>query len=78
MSSIKQVIDQKTEDDMECNERDGWCVVGTTDKLRDIISEMIIKLVKAKKQGTVKFITQSATFYMKNYIHGSLYMDFGL
>ncbi|XP_008322864.1 general transcription factor 3C polypeptide 5 [Cynoglossus semilaevis] len=50
VESIKQVIDQKTEDDMECNERDGWCVVGTTDKLRDIISEMIIKLVKAKKQ----------------------------
>ncbi|XP_047424934.1 general transcription factor 3C polypeptide 5 [Mugil cephalus] len=49
VESIKQVIEQNTGNEQQCDERDGWCVVGTTDKLRDIISAMIKKVVRAQK-----------------------------
>lgn len=49
VSSIQQVIDQNNGKEQVCDERDGWCVVGTTDKLRDIISSMIKKVVRAQK-----------------------------
>uniref|UniRef100_A0A7N8Y0V7 General transcription factor IIIC, polypeptide 5 n=1 Tax=Mastacembelus armatus TaxID=205130 RepID=A0A7N8Y0V7_9TELE len=49
VSSIKQVIEQNSGNEQACDERDGWCAVGTTDKLRDIISAMIKKLIRAQK-----------------------------
>ncbi|KAM4532968.1 general transcription factor 3C polypeptide 5 isoform 1-T1 [Fundulus diaphanus] len=46
VDSIKEVIDQNNGEEQTCDERDGWCVVGTTDKLRDIISTTIKKTVR--------------------------------
>ncbi|XP_008286561.1 general transcription factor 3C polypeptide 5 [Stegastes partitus] len=47
--SIKEVVEQNTGSEQLCDERDGWCVVGTTDRLRDIISAMIKKVIRAQK-----------------------------
>lgn len=52
--SVKELIELNSGKEQGCDERDGWCVVGTTDKLRDIISTMIKKVVRAKKPGVVK------------------------
>lgn len=49
--SIKEVVEQNSGKEQECDERDGWCALGTTDKLRDIISTMIKKVVRAMKPG---------------------------
>ncbi|XP_054600705.2 general transcription factor 3C polypeptide 5 [Nothobranchius furzeri] len=49
VDSIKDVIEQNSGNERACDERDGWCVVGTTDKLRDLISAMIRKVVREKK-----------------------------
>ncbi|CAJ1070935.1 LOW QUALITY PROTEIN: general transcription factor 3C polypeptide 5 [Xyrichtys novacula] len=48
VDSLKQVIEQKGNEEV-CDERDGWCAVGTTDKLRDMISTMIKKIIRVKK-----------------------------
>lgn len=47
--SIKQAIEQNSGNEEVCDERDGWCVLGTTDKLRDLISDMIKKVTRAQK-----------------------------
>ncbi|KAM9840875.1 general transcription factor 3C polypeptide 5 [Aulostomus maculatus] len=52
LESIQQVIEQNNGSEQVCDERDGWCVVGTTDKLRDIISSMIKKVVRAQKPSS--------------------------
>ncbi|XP_071322717.1 general transcription factor 3C polypeptide 5 [Trachinotus anak] len=49
VESIKQMIEQNSGNEQGCNERDGWCVLGTKDKLRDIISAMIKKVIRAQK-----------------------------
>ncbi|XP_072228361.1 general transcription factor 3C polypeptide 5 isoform X2 [Leuresthes tenuis] len=49
VDSIKEVIEQNSGKEQTCDERDGWCVLGTTDKLRDIISAMIKKVIRAQK-----------------------------
>lgn len=59
VSSIKEVIEQNSRNEQQCDERDGWCVVGTTDKLRDMISAMIKKVVRAQKPG--KEVTSTAS-----------------
>lgn len=51
VSSIRQVVDQNNGEEQVCEERDGWCVPGTKDKLRDMISGMIKKVVRAQKPG---------------------------
>lgn len=45
------MIEQNTGNEQECDERDGWCVIGTKDKLRDIMSAMIRKVIRAQKPG---------------------------
>lgn len=50
-SSIKRVIEQNSGSEQACDERDGWCVLGTTDKLRDIISALIKKVIRVQKPG---------------------------
>ncbi|MEQ2261409.1 hypothetical protein XENORESO_009919 [Xenotaenia resolanae] len=54
VDSIKEVINQNTNEEQMCDERDGWCVVGTTDKLRDIISTMIKRVVRVQKSELPK------------------------
>lgn len=54
--SIRQVVDQNTGEEQVCEERDGWCVPGTKDKLRDMISGMIKKVIRAQKPGRLKKI----------------------
>ncbi|KAM9338102.1 general transcription factor 3C polypeptide 5 [Symphorus nematophorus] len=49
VESIKEVIEMNGGNEETCDERDGWCVIGTTDKLRDMISAMIKKVVRAQK-----------------------------
>ncbi|XP_029941208.1 general transcription factor 3C polypeptide 5 [Salarias fasciatus] len=49
VESVQKVIEQNNGAEQECDERDGWCVRGTTDKLRDIISAMIKKVIRANK-----------------------------
>uniref|UniRef100_H3CJA5 Ral transcription factor IIIC subunit 5 n=1 Tax=Tetraodon nigroviridis TaxID=99883 RepID=H3CJA5_TETNG len=49
VESIRQVVDQNTGQEQACEERDGWCVPGTKDKLRDMISGMIKKVIRAQK-----------------------------
>ncbi|TNN43538.1 General transcription factor 3C polypeptide 5 [Liparis tanakae] len=51
---IKQVVEQEA-DEKVCDERDGWCVLGTTDKLRDIISAMIKTIIRAQKPSLPEF-----------------------
>ncbi|XP_037609457.1 general transcription factor 3C polypeptide 5 [Sebastes umbrosus] len=54
VESIKQEIGQ-TGDEQVCDERDGWCVLGTTDKLRDMISAMIKKVIRVQKPSLPEF-----------------------
>ncbi|KAM6902127.1 general transcription factor 3C polypeptide 5 [Xenentodon cancila] len=49
VDSIKKVIEQNSGTEQVCDERDGWCAIGTTDKLRDVISAMVKKVVRAQK-----------------------------
>lgn len=49
VESIQKEIEQNNGNEQHCDERDGWCVVGTTDKLRDIISAMIKAVIRAQK-----------------------------
>lgn len=49
VESVQRVVNVNKGIEKSCDERDGWCVVGTTDQLRDIISAMIKKVVRAKK-----------------------------
>lgn len=48
------MVDQNTGEEQVCEERDGWCVPGTKDKLRDMISGMIKKMIRAQKPGRLK------------------------
>lgn len=50
LSSIKHVVDQNIGEEQVCDERDGWCVLGTKDKLRDMISAMIKKVIRDQKR----------------------------
>ncbi|XP_034048551.1 general transcription factor 3C polypeptide 5 [Thalassophryne amazonica] len=49
VESIRQVIRQNDGKETECDERDGWCLPGTTYKLRNIISEMVKRVIEANK-----------------------------
>ncbi|XP_059894075.1 general transcription factor 3C polypeptide 5 isoform X1 [Gadus macrocephalus] len=49
VESIKEVIGRNKGDEKVCDERDGWCLPHTTDDLRDIISGLIKKVVRAQK-----------------------------
>ncbi|AWP14972.1 putative general transcription factor 3C polypeptide 5 [Scophthalmus maximus] len=49
VESLQQVIEQNRGDEQVCDERDGWCVIGTTDKLRDMITAMIRKVARTLK-----------------------------
>ncbi|KAM9322698.1 LOW QUALITY PROTEIN: general transcription factor 3C polypeptide 5 [Pholidichthys leucotaenia] len=49
VESIKKLVEQNNGQEQQCDERDGWCVIGITDKLRDIISAMIKKVVRAQR-----------------------------
>ncbi|CAL8317776.1 unnamed protein product [Lota lota] len=49
VESIKEVINRNEGQETVCDERDGWCLPHTTDELRDIISAMIKKNVRAQK-----------------------------
>lgn len=51
--SIRQVVNQNSGNEEVCDERDGWCLSGTKDKLRDIMSTMIKKVIKAQNSGTI-------------------------
>lgn len=55
--SIQKEIEQNNGNEQHCDERDGWCVVGTTDKLRDMISAMIKAVIRAQKPGKEKVVT---------------------
>ncbi|KAM3599454.1 uncharacterized protein V6R79_005845 [Siganus canaliculatus] len=46
---IQHVIEQNSGSEQVCDERDGWCVLGTKDNLRDIISAMIKKVIRAQR-----------------------------
>lgn len=46
--SIRQVVDQNSGEEEVCDERDGWCLPGTKDKLRDMMSVMIKRVIKAQ------------------------------
>lgn len=49
VSRIRQVVEKMGDDEQQvCDEKDGWCVIGTTDKLRDIISSMIKTVIRAQ------------------------------
>lgn len=49
VSSLQKVVERNDGQEEVCDERDGWCIVGTTDKLRDLITGMIRKLARNKK-----------------------------
>ncbi|KAK9532861.1 hypothetical protein VZT92_010226 [Zoarces viviparus] len=56
VESIRREVEQMNEDEQQvCDERDGWCVLGTTDKLRDIISAMIKTVIRAHKPSLPEF-----------------------
>lgn len=49
VDSIQKVVNVNQGLEKSCDERDGWCVVGTTDQLRDIISEHIKSVIRTNK-----------------------------
>ncbi|XP_068609057.1 general transcription factor 3C polypeptide 5 [Brachionichthys hirsutus] len=50
VDSIKRLVEVNTgQEPQVCEERDGWCVLGTKAKLRDIISAMIKKVVREQQ-----------------------------
>ncbi|KAM9793296.1 general transcription factor 3C polypeptide 5 isoform 2-T2 [Syngnathus typhle] len=55
--SIQEIITQNNNPQV-CDERDGWCPVGTTDKLRDIISSLVKKVVREHKSPLEKHTLQ--------------------
>ncbi|XP_027134438.1 general transcription factor 3C polypeptide 5 [Larimichthys crocea] len=55
VASIKDVIEENGGNEQACDERDGWCVLGTTDKLRDMISAMIRKVIRVQKPALPQF-----------------------
>ncbi|KAM3874401.1 general transcription factor 3C polypeptide 5 [Diretmus argenteus] len=55
VESIRKVIQQNDGQEKECDERDGWCLVGTTDDLRDIISAMIKKVIRIQRPSLPEF-----------------------
>ncbi|XP_051906061.1 general transcription factor 3C polypeptide 5 [Hippocampus zosterae] len=56
--SIQEVIKRNSGTEQVCDERDGWCAVGTTDKLRDIISAIVKKVIRAQKPPLQKSSTR--------------------
>lgn len=54
VESIQRVVHANKGIEKSCDERDGWCVVGTTDQLRDMISAMVNKVIKANKPSMRK------------------------
>ncbi|XP_072310498.1 general transcription factor 3C polypeptide 5 [Eucyclogobius newberryi] len=54
VDSIQKVVDANKGLEKTCDERDGWCVIGTTDQLRNIISESIKEVFKSKKKSLKK------------------------
>ncbi|XP_071774874.1 general transcription factor 3C polypeptide 5 [Centroberyx gerrardi] len=55
VESIREVIQRNDGKEKECDERDGWCLLGTTDDLRDIISAMIKKVIRAQRPTLPEF-----------------------
>ncbi|XP_076025635.1 general transcription factor 3C polypeptide 5 [Genypterus blacodes] len=49
VDSIKTAFERNDGKESGCDERDGWCVLGTTDELRDMMSAMIKKVIRAQK-----------------------------
>lgn len=49
VDGIQKVVNLNQGLEKSCDERDGWCLVGTTDQLRDIISELVKKVIRSKK-----------------------------
>ncbi|XP_055009385.1 general transcription factor 3C polypeptide 5 isoform X2 [Boleophthalmus pectinirostris] len=54
VDSIQRVVNENKGLEKKCDERDGWCVVGTTDQLRDIISDCIKKVVRSKRNKALR------------------------
>ncbi|XP_056157759.1 general transcription factor 3C polypeptide 5 [Lampris incognitus] len=46
---IRQVIHRNDGEEVDCDEKDGWCLPHTTDVLRDIISALIKKIIRAQR-----------------------------
>ncbi|XP_019959781.1 general transcription factor 3C polypeptide 5 [Paralichthys olivaceus] len=74
VESLKEVIEQKG-DEQVCNERDGWCVLGTTDKLRDMISAMIQKVTWAQKPAVPQVLRRSQRNVSKSSMKGAYAED---
>uniref|UniRef100_A0A667XZJ5 Ral transcription factor IIIC subunit 5 n=1 Tax=Myripristis murdjan TaxID=586833 RepID=A0A667XZJ5_9TELE len=55
VESIKKVIERNSGKESACDERDGWCEVGTTDELRDMISAMIKKIIRSQRPSLPEF-----------------------
>uniref|UniRef100_A0AAY4C7W1 General transcription factor 3C polypeptide 5 n=1 Tax=Denticeps clupeoides TaxID=299321 RepID=A0AAY4C7W1_9TELE len=51
VEKIQKIIHQNDNEEAVCDERDGWCVPRTAEELRDIMSSMIIQVVRAKRTG---------------------------
>ncbi|KAL0965535.1 hypothetical protein UPYG_G00282550 [Umbra pygmaea] len=49
VQSIRNVIGRNDGQEVECDERDGWCLSHTADDLRDIMSSMIKQIIRNKK-----------------------------
>ncbi|CAL1569655.1 unnamed protein product [Knipowitschia caucasica] len=49
VDSLQRVVNANNGLEKLCDERDGWCPIGTQDQLRNIISDSIKKVVKSKK-----------------------------
>ncbi|XP_023651327.1 general transcription factor 3C polypeptide 5 isoform X1 [Paramormyrops kingsleyae] len=57
---IKTVIHQNDGQELECDERDGWCLPRTADELRDIMSNMIKQIIRAKRPAPCPAKTKRA------------------
>ncbi|KAM9820490.1 general transcription factor 3C polypeptide 5 [Neosynchiropus ocellatus] len=49
VDSVRELINRNDGSESVCDERDGWCVIGTTDLLREIISNMVKKVIRANR-----------------------------
>ncbi|XP_028664413.2 general transcription factor 3C polypeptide 5 [Erpetoichthys calabaricus] len=51
VDSLQKIIHQNDTKEAECTERDGWCVPKTNDELRNIMSNMIMQVVRSKNSA---------------------------
>ncbi|KAM4695908.1 general transcription factor 3C polypeptide 5 isoform 3-T3 [Rhinophrynus dorsalis] len=57
VESLQEIIQRNEGKEMECTERDGWCLPKTSDQLRDAMCLMIKQIIRAKRPDSKEQLT---------------------